>query len=345
MATWLRGLLWNDDGEPFSGSRLRKLPYVTVAIPLFFAHLALAQLGWSLLSGATLVPVWPAAGLDLVALLLFGTRFWPVLLAAYLATTFARPMDWMVGWGISLANIFRALAAVWLFKAISRKRKFLGHFEEVAAISGAAVLAPLVSSGVGTVVLILGGRLHLEPVERVLEPLVDRGCARRALHDAGSAGAGQVCRGAGAVLRSKSVRQDCPAGRGRSGRMLLRLFPSRNLQSALLGVPVDPVFGSLGGTSRGPRQRPGHCRRRGMGDAHRRRSVRGRHRPGKPPEPEPVSRGRIADRPGGRGVPKLGQPVAAWHGPGGGMGVERMAVCFAGSGPGELRRSSFRQSW
>src|SRR5579862_5393508 len=102
MATWLRGLLGSDDGGPFSTSRLRKLPYVTAAIPLFFAHVALAKLGWSLLSGATLVPVWPAAGLDLVALLLFGTRFWPVLLAAYLVTTFALPLDWMVGWGISL---------------------------------------------------------------------------------------------------------------------------------------------------------------------------------------------------------------------------------------------------
>jgi signal transduction histidine kinase/integral membrane sensor domain MASE1 len=162
MATWLRGLLWNDDGEPFSGSRLRKLPYVTVAIPLFVAHLALAQLGWSLMSGVTLTPVWPAAGLDLVALLILGTRFWPVLLVAYLATTFARPMDFRVVWAISLANVFRALVGVWLFKAISRKRNFLGPFEEVAAISGAAVLAPLLSSGICTIGLILGGRLHME---------------------------------------------------------------------------------------------------------------------------------------------------------------------------------------
>jgi signal transduction histidine kinase/integral membrane sensor domain MASE1 len=162
MATWLRGLLWNDDGGTFGNSRLRKLPYVTVAIPLFFAHLALAQLGWSLMSGVTLTPVWPAAGLDLVALLVFGTRFWPVLLAAYLVTTFARPMDLMVGCGISLANVFRALAAVWLFRAISKKRNFLGPFEEVATISGAAVLAPLMSSGVGTILLILSGRLHME---------------------------------------------------------------------------------------------------------------------------------------------------------------------------------------
>jgi len=162
MATWLRGMLGDDEGSPFGNSKLRKLPYLTVAIPLFIAHVALAQLGWSLLSGATLVPVWPDAGLDLVALLIFGTRFWPVLLAAYFATTFPRGLDWMVVWAISLANIFRTLVAVWLFKVISRKRNFLGPFEEVATISGAAVLAPMVSSGIGTLVLILGGRL-MEP--------------------------------------------------------------------------------------------------------------------------------------------------------------------------------------
>jgi signal transduction histidine kinase len=49
---------------------------------------------------------------------------------------------------------------VWLFKAISKKRNFLGPFEEVAAISGAAVLAPMISAGLCTLVLILGSRLH-----------------------------------------------------------------------------------------------------------------------------------------------------------------------------------------
>ena len=77
MATLLRRLLWQDDDGLFGGSTLRKLPYATVAIPLFFAHLALSQLGWSLLSGSTLTPVWPSSALDLVALLVFG----PALLA------------------------------------------------------------------------------------------------------------------------------------------------------------------------------------------------------------------------------------------------------------------------
>src|SRR5665213_309090 len=157
MATLLHRLLWHDDDGLFGASTVRKLPYATVAIPLFFAHLALSQLGWSLLSGTTLTPVWPSSGLDLVALLVFGPRFWPVLLAAYFVTTSGRTVTWAPNLGMSFANTLRPLIGIWLFNTIS-KRKALGHFEETAAIAGTALLSPLVSTVVGTAILILGGR-------------------------------------------------------------------------------------------------------------------------------------------------------------------------------------------
>ena len=156
MATLLRRLLWQDDDGLFGGSTLRKLPYATVAIPLFFAHLALSQLGWSLLAGSTLTPVWPSAALDLVALLVFGPRFWPVLFVSYVVTTSGRAVAWTPNLGMSFANTLRPLIGVWLFHSIS-KRKALGHFEELAAITGTALLSPLASTAVGTVFLIAGG--------------------------------------------------------------------------------------------------------------------------------------------------------------------------------------------
>ncbi|MBZ5632178.1 MAG: CHASE domain-containing protein [Acidobacteriia bacterium] len=157
MATFLRRLLKHDDDGLFSGSRLRNLPYATVAIALFLAHLALSELGWMLLSGTTLTPVWPSAGLDLVALLVFGPRFWPVLLAAYFLTTSGRGVAWAPALGMSFANALRAFVGFRLFTAISKNRKFLGHFEEVAAIAGTALLSPLAPAAVGTGILILGG--------------------------------------------------------------------------------------------------------------------------------------------------------------------------------------------
>ena len=150
--------LGNEDTSPFSGLALRKLPYGAVAIPLLIAHLALSQLGWILISGGPLTPVWPAAGLDLVVLLVFGTRFWPVLLAAYFITDSGRSLAWAPALGMALSNLLRVLTSVWLFRAISNTRKFLGHLDEVAAIAGTALLSPLASAGVGTALLILAGR-------------------------------------------------------------------------------------------------------------------------------------------------------------------------------------------
>src|SRR5436190_9571817 len=151
-----RRLLGNDDTSPFSGSALRQLPYAAVAIPLLIAHLALSQLGWILIAGGPLTPVWPAAGLDLVVVLVFGPRFWPVLLAAYFITNSSRStLTWAPALGMAVSNVLRALASAWLYKAISNTRKFLGHLEEVAAIGGTALLSPLLSAGVGTAVLIL----------------------------------------------------------------------------------------------------------------------------------------------------------------------------------------------
>ena len=157
-ASIFRRLLGRTGASPFSDVALRKLPYAAVAVPLLIAHLALSQLGWILISGGPLTPVWPAAGLDLVVLLVFGPRFWPVLLAAYFITDSGRSLAWAPALGMALSNMLRVLASFWLFKAISSTRKFLGYFDEVAAIAGTALLSPLVSSGVGTAMLILVGR-------------------------------------------------------------------------------------------------------------------------------------------------------------------------------------------
>jgi len=153
-STLLRGLLWQEEDGVYSGSPLRNLPYATVAIPLFFVHLALAQLGWLLLFGSALTPVWPSAGVDLVALLVFGPRFWPVLFAAYLTSIHGHTSTWVAAIGIAVANSWLPLTGVWLFNTIS-KGKALGRFKEVAAITGTALLSPLVPAAAGSAILIL----------------------------------------------------------------------------------------------------------------------------------------------------------------------------------------------
>jgi signal transduction histidine kinase/CheY-like chemotaxis protein len=103
--------------------------------------------------------VWPEAGIDLVALLLFGTRYWPVLLAAYFVSSAERRgVTLFSASGMAIASIVRTLTAVWMFRQISRMKKHLGHFEDLAGTIVATLIPPALAAGLGTLILILGGR-------------------------------------------------------------------------------------------------------------------------------------------------------------------------------------------
>src|SRR5579871_1630746 len=145
--------------DPFEHSRLRQCPYWVIAAFIGLAHLLSSWFGYLLLSGgAQVTPVFPEAGLDLVILLVFGPRYWPVLLAAYFASSVWRHVPWLPSGGVALASLIRTFAAVWLVRAVASFKKTIGHFEDVIAVALAAVAAPALASSFGTVCLILGGR-------------------------------------------------------------------------------------------------------------------------------------------------------------------------------------------
>ncbi len=134
-------------------------PYALVAILIAITHIGSHEFGYLLISGGTRVtPVWPEAGLDLVILLLFGTRFWPVLLAAYFLSSMARHVPLVASVGVALAGLARSFAAVWLFRSVSKFQELLGDFEEMASVALTAIAAPALPAAFGTSVLILGGR-------------------------------------------------------------------------------------------------------------------------------------------------------------------------------------------
>lgn len=94
MATTDRGFSWSQDGL-FAGSSLRKISYPVVAILLVAVHLASSQASRLFIPGGPQVaPIWPEAGLDLAVLLVFGIRYWPVLLAAYFASSVQTGLGW-----------------------------------------------------------------------------------------------------------------------------------------------------------------------------------------------------------------------------------------------------------
>jgi signal transduction histidine kinase/integral membrane sensor domain MASE1/CheY-like chemotaxis protein len=139
--------------DVFANSPLRRCPYAVVAVLLVIAHLGCTKIGWLLIAGGTQVtPVWPEAGFDIVALLLFGTRYWPVLLAANFVGILQEGIAWLPSLGAAVAAIGRALVGVWIFSALARLKAWVGHFFDLAAVILASLIAPLVSTTLGTLV-------------------------------------------------------------------------------------------------------------------------------------------------------------------------------------------------
>jgi signal transduction histidine kinase/CheY-like chemotaxis protein/integral membrane sensor domain MASE1 len=147
---------WFGSESSFAGSPLRSAPYPVIAALLAIAHLGCTKIGWLLIAGgAQVTPVWPEAGFDIVALLLFGTRYWPVLLAANFLGILQEGIPWLPSMGAAIGAICRALMGVWVFASVSRMKAFVGHFEDLVAIVSAGLLAPVVSTTLGTLAFTL----------------------------------------------------------------------------------------------------------------------------------------------------------------------------------------------
>jgi signal transduction histidine kinase/CheY-like chemotaxis protein len=139
--------------DGFSASPLRSTSYPVIAVILAVAHLCLTKLGWLLIAGAAQVtPVWPEAGFDIVALLFFGTRYWPVLLAANFVGILQEGILWVPSLGAAGAAVCRAMLGVWIFAAVASLRSRIGHFVDLAAVVSVSVAAPLASATLGTLV-------------------------------------------------------------------------------------------------------------------------------------------------------------------------------------------------
>lgn len=141
--------------DMFSASPLRRVPYFAVAVLLAIAHLGCTRLGWLLIANsAQVTPVWPEAGFDIVALLLFGSRYWPVLLAANFAGILQQGIPWLPSLGAAIAAIGRAMLGVWIFRAVAGLKSWFGHFVDLAAVTLISLLAPAVSTTLGTLTFV-----------------------------------------------------------------------------------------------------------------------------------------------------------------------------------------------
>ncbi|HJT86508.1 MAG TPA: ATP-binding protein [Bryobacteraceae bacterium] len=140
------GNAWAGGNDPFAASPFRKAPYVAVAASLAMVHLGLPLVGSILVArGPGEVPAFPGFGLDLVVLLVFGPRYWPVVLAAYFAGSLFRHVPLLPSCGVAVAALIRTLFGVALLRWSSGMKRLLGEFDDLVGVA----LAGLVASGLG----------------------------------------------------------------------------------------------------------------------------------------------------------------------------------------------------
>lgn len=110
----------------------------------------------------TVSPVWPASGLAIAALTLWGLPMWPAItVGAFLANYLIAQDPIAVAAGIAVGNTLEGL----LGAAILKRFRVCGEVSNITdalAIIGAAVFAPAPSATMGVVSLVLGGFLPWE---------------------------------------------------------------------------------------------------------------------------------------------------------------------------------------
>lgn len=148
---WRQALATSDS---FANSPFRRAPYVAVAAGIAIFHAGLFAAGDRIIARSPLVlPAFPGYGVDVVTVLAFGLRYWPILLAAYLGDSLAKHVGWLPSFGVAAAALIRTLFGAWLVRRASGLKKLLGPFEDLAGIGLAGAVATAVGAALGTSVL------------------------------------------------------------------------------------------------------------------------------------------------------------------------------------------------
>jgi PAS domain S-box-containing protein len=126
---------------------------------VFAAYVLAGEMGLGVpFPSGTVSPVWPAAGVALAAMLLFGYRIWPaVALAAFIVNYFTG-IPHLAAAGTALGSTAGPLFGAWLLRKLPDFRPSLTRLRDVLGLSVCgAVCGTLVSATVGTGVLALTG--------------------------------------------------------------------------------------------------------------------------------------------------------------------------------------------
>jgi two-component system, NarL family, sensor histidine kinase FusK len=132
-------------------------PYASRLVTVFVLYLAAGKLGLAApFTSGNVSPFWPASGIALASVLLWGYRVWPAIASAAFLVNFWSPIPTQAALGIAVGNTSAALVGAFLLRRIGRLNLGLDRLRDVMALlTLGALISPLVAATIGTTTLSL----------------------------------------------------------------------------------------------------------------------------------------------------------------------------------------------
>jgi signal transduction histidine kinase/integral membrane sensor domain MASE1 len=142
-----------------NGTSTRASTHVLRIAAITAVYFVAARLGFSLAFMAEQVTtVWPPAGIALAAVLIFGYRVWPGILAGALLANLTASETVPVAAVIAVGNTLEALAGAWLLRRLVGFERPLERIRDVLGLVGlAAVASTMLSATIGVTTLCAAG--------------------------------------------------------------------------------------------------------------------------------------------------------------------------------------------
>jgi len=130
--------------------------FLKVAV-VFALYLAAGKIGLSVpFTSGNVSPVWPASGVALASVLLWGYGVWPGLALAAFFVNFLSPIPVLSCIGIALGNTSSALLGGYLLRRFTNDRPSFERLRDVLGlIAFGAAIAPMIAASVGVTTLLL----------------------------------------------------------------------------------------------------------------------------------------------------------------------------------------------
>jgi PAS domain S-box-containing protein len=130
--------------------------FLKVAV-VFALYLAAGKLGLSVpFTSGNVSPVWPASGVALASVLLWGYEVWPGLVLGAFFVNFLSPIPALSCIGIALGNTSSALLGGYLLRRFINDRPSFERLRDVLGLMAfGAAIAPMIAASVGATTLLL----------------------------------------------------------------------------------------------------------------------------------------------------------------------------------------------